>query len=64
MNIDRSKAPRYFQSVAVDESVWQKGRYANALSHRSDGELPLLPGFDPTQLYFTDLQVTLYHVEM
>ncbi|KAI0084988.1 Nrap protein [Irpex rosettiformis] len=56
VGIDRAHAPRYFQSVVVDENVWQKGKYANAISKDHDTELPLMPGFDPTQLLFTDLQ--------
>ncbi|KAI0788916.1 Nrap protein [Irpex lacteus] len=56
VNIDRSRAPRYFQALTADENVWQKGKYANAINHHPDIELPLMPGFDPTQLLFADLQ--------
>jgi U3 small nucleolar RNA-associated protein 22 len=50
--------PRYFQNVVVDPVVWsQKGGYAN-MQPRMDDLTPR-PGFDPAQLLFDDLKVSL-----
>jgi hypothetical protein len=58
VNIDPSKAPRYFHNVVMDEKLCKpKGRYANAFTVPVDVDTSLMPGFDPVQLLFGDIQV-------
>lgn len=63
VSIDAAKAPRYMQNLAFDESIWRQNvRYANAVVTQEESQLPLLPGFDPVQLLYDDLKVSV-HIE-
>ena len=55
--LDATKAPRYSQNLAVEPAVTQRGRYANAVTTREDNLPPLMPGFDPVQMLYDDLEV-------
>ncbi|KAF9475207.1 Nrap protein [Pholiota conissans] len=55
VKLDPSVLPRYFHNVNADTTLLTKrGKYANKT--QGDETVGLMPGFDPAQLLFNDLQ--------
>ncbi|KDR70120.1 hypothetical protein GALMADRAFT_254950 [Galerina marginata CBS 339.88] len=55
LHLDPSTLPRYLHNVNVDhELLTKRGKYANKT--QEDEVVRVLPGFDPGQLFFADLQ--------
>ena len=58
IDIDPARAPRYVQNLRFDETICaKKGRYANAIALSQESEVPLMPDFDPVQMFYSDLKV-------
>jgi len=54
--LDPSILPRYFHNVNPDaELLTKRGKYSNRT--QDDDSVSVLPGFDPAQMFFKDLQV-------
>ncbi|KAH9914177.1 Nrap protein [Epithele typhae] len=52
IELDRTVAPRYYQNVDADTTVWApRGKYANAPSRNDGGGGGPMPGFDPIAMY-------------
>ncbi|KAF9552839.1 Nrap protein [Agrocybe pediades] len=55
LDLDPSVLPRYLHNISADESLLEKrGKYANRT--QEDDSAVVLPGFDPAQMFFSDLQ--------